>query len=108
MKRLSASVAVNGLLVLAAAIALAPLLWMASVSLMRPGEADSFPPPLLPASPSLAAYGELFAHHDMGRYFANSLLLASAATVLSLVFNVTAGYAFAKLRFAGRERMFQA
>ncbi len=107
MRRLLASLLVNGLLAVAAALALAPLLWMVSVSLMRPGEADSFPPPLLPAAPSLAAYRDLFAHQGMGRYFANSFFLASAATGLSLLFNVTAGYAFAKLRFAGRERLFQ-
>jgi multiple sugar transport system permease protein len=107
VRRLLASLLVNGLLVAAAALALAPLLWMVSVSLMAPGEADSFPPPLLPGAPSLAAYRELFAHQGMARYFANSLFLASAATGLSLLFNVTAGYAFAKLRFAGRERLFQ-
>jgi multiple sugar transport system permease protein len=107
LKRLLPSLAVNGLLMLAAALALAPLIWMVSVSFMRPGEADSFPPPLFPSAPSLAAYQELFARHGMGRYFANSLFLASAATALSLTFNVTAGYAFAKLRFAGRDRTFQ-
>lgn len=107
LRSAAAGLAVNGLLVLGAAIALAPLLWMVSVSFMRPGEADSFPPPLLPRAPSLAAYRDLFAHHGMGRYFANSLFLASAATALSLLFNVMAGYAFAKLRFAGRDRVFQ-
>ena len=44
----------------------------------------------------------------MGRYFANSVLIASAITVLSLALNLAAGYAFAKLRFAGRDRLFQA
>jgi multiple sugar transport system permease protein len=107
MKRLLPAILVNGLLVLAAVLALAPLVWMVSVSLMRPGEADSFPPPLWPHAPSLAAYRELFARQGIGRDFANSLFLASAATALSLVFNVMAGYAFAKLRFAGRERLFQ-
>lgn len=107
MRRLAAGAVVNGLLVLAAIAALAPLLWMVSVSLMAPGEADSSPPPLLPHAPSLASYRELFAHHGMGRYFANSLLLASAATLLSLAFNVSAGYAFAKLRFTGRDFAFQ-
>ena len=107
MKRLWGSLAVNALLIVAGALAIAPLLWMVSVSLMRPGEADSFPPPLVPGEPSLAAYRELFAHQGMGRYFANSLVLACAATVLSLGFNVTAGYAFAKLRFAGRDLIFQ-
>jgi multiple sugar transport system permease protein len=107
VKRLASALIVNGLLALAAAAALAPLVWMASVSLMAPGEADSFPPPLLPHAPSLAAYHELFARHGMGRYFLNSLFLASTATLLSLAFNVMAGYAFAKLRFAGRDRLFQ-
>ena len=74
---------------------------------MAPGEASTYPPPLVPAHPTLANYRELFAHAGMGRYLANSVLLAVAATVLSLVFNVMAGYAFAKLRFAGRERIFR-
>ena len=107
MRRFLPSLAVNGLLILGAGFALLPLLWMLSVSFMRPGEADSFPPPLFPAAPTLMAYRTLFAEQGMGRYFANSLFLASAATTLSLIFNVMAGYAFAKLRFAGRERVFQ-
>ena len=105
--QLANALLVNGLLVAAAAFALLPLAWMVSVSFMRPGEADSFPPPLIPSAPTLAAYRSLFAQHGMGRYFANSLFLASAATALSLTFNVAAGYAFAKLRFAGRDRVFQ-
>ena len=90
---------VNGLLLGAAALTLFPLLWMVSVSLMAPGEASSFPPPLLPHDPTLANYRELFAHEGIGRYLANSLFLATAVTLLSLLFNVAAGYAFAKLRF---------
>jgi multiple sugar transport system permease protein len=35
------------------------------------------------------------------------VLLAVAVTMLSLAFNVAAGYAFAKLRFKGRERIFR-
>lgn len=101
------SAAVNGLLVAVAAITLFPLLWMLSVSLMAPGEASNYPPPLLPAHPTLTNYRELFGHAGMGRYLANSFGLATAATVISLTFNVMAGYAFAKLRFAGRERLFR-
>jgi multiple sugar transport system permease protein len=102
-----AALLVNGLLIGAAAIALFPLLWMLAVSFMAPGEASAYPPPLLPASPTLANYRELFARAGMGRYLANSVLLAVAATALSLVFNVMAGYAFAKLRFRGREQLFR-
>ncbi len=108
MNRRLASAIVNGLLIGVATLSLAPLLWMLSVSLMTPGEASQFPPPLWPAHATLANYHELFARVGMGRYFFNSVLLASSITLLSLALNVAAGYAFAKLRFAGRDRIFRA
>ena len=43
----------NGLMVVAAALAAAPLLWMVSASFMAPGEANTSPPPLLPRDPTL-------------------------------------------------------
>ena len=107
MKLNAAAIAINGALALAAALALFPLVWMLSVSFMTPGEASAFPPPLLPQEPTLANYRELFAREGIGRYFFNSLLLATCATLLALTFNVIAGYAFAKLRFEGRERIFR-
>jgi multiple sugar transport system permease protein len=102
-----ASLVVNALLLAAAALALFPLLWMFSVSFMAPGEASASPPPLLPHIATLANYRELFQRQGMGRDFLNSFILAACATALALTFNVMAGYAFAKLRFAGRERLFQ-
>jgi multiple sugar transport system permease protein len=99
---------INGLLIGGAVIALFPLLWMFSVSIMSPGEASAQPPPLLPTHATLGNYRELFVHAGMGRYLLNSLLVSSAITLLALSFNLMAGYAFAKLRFAGRERLFQA
>jgi multiple sugar transport system permease protein len=107
MKRRIATSLVNGLLLGAALVTLFPLLWMLSVSLMAPGEASTSPPPLLPAHASLGNYRELFASRGIGRHFANSVFLATAATLGSLVFNVAAGYAFAKLRFPGRDRIFR-
>ncbi len=98
---------VNAALVLAAVFALGPLLWMLSVSFMQPGESNSLPPPLLPASPTLHNYRQLLEQTGIVRYFANSLLVASAVTLGSLAFNLTAGYAFAKLKFRGRDRLFQ-
>ena len=99
--------AVNGLLIGMASFAMFPLLWMLSVSFMQQGEASTFPPPLLPAHATLANYRELFERAGMARYLLNSAVVAAAATLFSLVFNLAAGYAFAKLRFAGRERVFQ-
>ena len=98
---------VNGLLAGMAAVTLFPLLWMVAASLMPAGASATYPPPLVPTHPTLDNYRELFAHAGMGRYLANSVLLAVCATLLSLLFNVSAGYAFAKLRFAGRDRLFK-
>ncbi|KFE71981.1 carbohydrate ABC transporter permease [Hyalangium minutum] len=103
----SRALLVNVALFAAAALSLGPLLWMVSVSFMAPGEASSSPPPLFPHQATLENYRQLFAQTRMGRGFANSLFLATAATLLALLFNVSAGYAFAKLRFAGRERIFR-
>ena len=88
-------------------VVLFPLAWMVSVSFMSSGEAATFPPPLLPSQPTLDHYRELFVERGMGRYVWNSFALATLATGLALLFTVPAGYAFAKLRFAGRERTFQ-
>jgi len=101
------AIAANAALLVVAIISLAPLAWMLSVSFMPSGEASRFPPPLLPSSATLANYHDLFARVGLGRNFANSVLVAGAITVLSLLVNTMAGYAFAKLRFAGRERIFQ-
>jgi multiple sugar transport system permease protein len=104
---MSARGIVNALLVLGGLAAVFPLVWMAAVSFMAPGEASHFPPPLMPARATLVNYRTLFANAGIGRYFANSLLLALGATLLSLLFNVGAGYAFAKLHFRGRDRLFR-
>ncbi|HEX5758750.1 MAG TPA: carbohydrate ABC transporter permease [Thermoanaerobaculia bacterium] len=105
-RRRLVAVAVNAALALAAVATLLPLAWMVSASLMPTGEANSLPPRWLPSSPTLAHYRDLFARLDLGRAFRNSLLLSSAITGVSLVCNSMAGYAFAKLRFRGRDRLF--
>jgi multiple sugar transport system permease protein len=97
----------NVTLTIVAGLTAFPLLWMLSVSFMTPGQASTFPPPLLPQPPTLENYRQLLAGAGMGRAFMNSLVLAILATALSLCFNVSAGYAFAKLPFRGRERIFQ-
>ena len=107
MNRPLASLAVNGALTLIALVTLFPLAWMVSASLMAPGEASTYPPPLVPRAATLENYRLLFAEHGLLRQVANSLAIALLATALSLAFNLTAGYAFAKLRFAGRERVFR-
>ena len=98
---------VNGLLAGLAAVSLFPLLWMLSVSLMPAGASTTLPTPVLPPAVTLDNYRTLFGGVGLGRYVFNSLAIAVLATLLSVSFNVMAGYAFAKLRFAGREAIFK-
>jgi multiple sugar transport system permease protein len=107
MKRIAPGLTVNALLAALAALTLFPLLWMAAVSFMAPGEASAWPPPFLPRHATLDNYRELFARAGMARYLLNSVLLAVSVTLLAVLFNVAAGYAFAKLAFRGRARLFR-
>ncbi len=107
MKDARATLLVNTALIVAAVLVAFPLLWMLSVSFMPRGAASVYPPPLWPAAPTLENYRELFAHHSAGRYLLNSALIATLATAISLVLNTMAGYAFAKLRFRGRDQLFR-
>ena len=96
-----------GLLAFGAVLALAPLLWMIAASLMPPGEANSYPPRLWPSAMTFEHYSALFSRLDLARYLLNSTLLAGAVTAISLIVNSMAGYAFAKFRFRGRDRLFR-
>jgi multiple sugar transport system permease protein len=106
MRRALASALLHLALASLAVVTLAPLLWMISASFMARGEASAFPPPVLPARPTLEQYEALFTRIAFGRNFANSLLLSGGITAVSLVFHAMAGYAFARLRFRGRDRLF--
>ena len=99
---------VNGLLAGLAFVSLFPLLWMLSVSLMPAGAATTLPAPLLPPVVTLDNYRTLFGNIGMVRYVFNSLAIAVLATLISVCLNMMAGYAFAKLRFRGRDQVFKA
>ncbi|MGZ8852985.1 MAG: carbohydrate ABC transporter permease [Thermoanaerobaculia bacterium] len=97
---------INVALVLGALLTVTPLLWMLSASLMPAGEATAFPPRLFPSRVTFEHYRDLIVRLRLGRSFANSMFVAIVSTALSLIFNSMAGYAFAKLRFRNRDRLF--
>ena len=92
-----------GILLLLALLVLLPLMWLVSTSLKGPNE-DIFtsPPALLPAQPSLAAYGQLFAANPMLTYLRNSAVVSALAVLANLLFCSLAAYPLARLRFRGR------
>ena len=97
---------VNLALMLGAVVTAVPLIWMIAASFMPAGQANAEPPVFLPHPATLEHYRTLFTRMNLARTFRNSVVLSLAVTAGSLLFNSMAGYAFAKLRFPGRERIF--
>jgi len=90
-------------LLLVAVLLLLPLLWLVSTSLKGPAEnIFTSPPALLPAQPSLEAYGRLFAANPMGTYLLNSTIVSALAVVANLLFCSLAAYPLARMSFRGR------
>jgi multiple sugar transport system permease protein len=85
-----------------------PFLWMVSTSLKTESEVFQWPPRLLPWPPLWENYREAWAIAPFGRYFLNTALVAVSVTGVSLFLNSLAAYAFARLRFPGRDFLFLA
>ena len=107
MSRRVTKIVLYVLLIIGALIALMPMLWMLSASFMPTGEASTYPPHFIPSRITFSHYADLFTRLNLGRYLFNSALIAVIVTAVSLVINSLAGYAFAKLRFRGRDRAFR-
>ncbi len=84
-----------------------PFVWMISASLMKTGESAKYPPKFFPSEVDFSHYIFLFQNLEMTRYFFNSLALALLVTMISLLFNSMAAYAFAKLRFGVKDKLFK-
>ncbi|MEV0830991.1 carbohydrate ABC transporter permease [Nonomuraea rubra] len=98
----------TGLLALAV-LFVGPLVWALGVSFKTQSEATQVPPTLLPADPTTSAYGTVFegtTDTPVLRWFANSLISATAHMVLVLVVASLAAYALARLEFRGKKLMF--
>ncbi|MGH7503139.1 MAG: carbohydrate ABC transporter permease [Longimicrobiales bacterium] len=85
---------------------LVPFLYMISTSLMDELEVFSHPPPLLPAAPRWQNYPEALTALPFGRFFFVSAVTSCAVVLATLLTSATAAYAFARLDFPGRDRVF--
>jgi multiple sugar transport system permease protein len=98
--------AIHTLLALGAFWMLLPFFWMLSTSLKTQMEALRFPPAIFPLVPMFANYLEAFRQVDFSRYFLNTIIMTLGTTVLVFVTSTTAAYAFARLKFWGRDLLF--
>jgi sn-glycerol 3-phosphate transport system permease protein len=96
----------GAVLVLVALLWLGPYAWMTVTSLKTLPEITRAPAYPLPRSIQLDAYREVLASIPVARYFANSVLMALAIAFLQIALALPAGYALAKLHFAGKRLAF--
>jgi multiple sugar transport system permease protein len=82
-----------------------PFWWMLANSLNTAGEIFG-KPALLPKSWRWANYREVFQYQPFARHYLNSLAVSAAGVLGNVGTAALAGYAFARLRFAGRNALF--
>lgn len=91
-----------------AIVMLMPFVWMLSTSLKSIGAVFEYPPTFIPNPVEWGNYRRLFEVLPFGRFFLNSLVVAVSVTAIHLVSSSLAAYAFARMRFPGREALFLA
>lgn len=95
-----------GLVALWAILALLPLAWMLSTSLKLPDQVFASPPRWVPSPVTLDHYQRILAGSPFPRFFLNSLVVGVAVTLGQVVSSALAAFAFARLRFRGRDALF--
>lgn len=93
-------------LISASIIFFGPFIWMLLTSLKSSNEATVYPPTLLPTHWMFHNYVSIFTVAPFGLFYLNSLLTTIASTLGQVVTSAFAGYAFARLRFPGRNVLF--
>jgi len=99
-------VASHVVLVAGAVAMLLPFVWMLSTSVKPADQLFSVPPTWLPRPIQWDNYARAMGAGNFGRYAMNSLLLGAANVVTNVLLSALAGYAFARLRFPGRNVLF--
>lgn len=93
-------------LILGAFIMLIPFLWMLSTSFKNSGATMVFPPEFIPKDPTFENYQKVTEMFPMIRFLWNSLFVAVLTTLGQIVFSSMAAYAFARMQFRGRDKLF--
>jgi ABC-type glycerol-3-phosphate transport system permease component len=83
-----------------------PFYWLLQTSFKPIDEIYSAPPTWFPQTFITSNYSSLFTEALFSRAMLNSLIVATATTVLSAFLSSIAGFAFAKYRFRGRNILF--
>jgi multiple sugar transport system permease protein len=88
-----------------AVLMIAPFVYLLATSFK--GNAYVLTPEVLPEKPTLDNYVRVLTAEGFGRYFLNSVIVATSSTALSVLLSSMMAYAFARFTFPGREAIFR-
>lgn len=106
VRRLAWQAFLYAVLTAGAAIMLLPFAWMLSTSIKTVSEAQRIPPIWIPAVPQWGNFLRAWASAPFDRYFLNSAFIAVTTTVGEVITTIFAAYAFAKMKFFGKNFLF--
>jgi len=93
-------------LIAAAVVTLFPFVWMVLTSLKSEAEIVTYPPKLFPDRFTLESVVNIWERLPFLTLFRNSVIFAFGVTLISLVFDSMAAFAFSRLHFPGRDKLF--
>ncbi|MDD3012070.1 MAG: carbohydrate ABC transporter permease [Candidatus Gastranaerophilales bacterium] len=94
------------ILTLGAVSMLVPFLWMLATSLMTQKQIFAYPPVLIPNPIAIDNYFKVSQAIPIAKYFLNSTIVAVLTTAGQIIVSAMAAYAFARLKFKGRDALF--
>ncbi|MDE6590636.1 MAG: carbohydrate ABC transporter permease [Oscillospiraceae bacterium] len=93
-------------LILGSLIMIFPFLWMILTSFKTQAEATSIPATFFPSAFRTEGYAKVLDNLPFGKLYWNTILLVFFRVVCAIGFSSMAGYAFAKLKFRGKNILF--
>jgi multiple sugar transport system permease protein len=97
---------IYAILLFGAFMSLLPFAWMLTTSLKTMAESTQIPPTIIPHKVMWSNYVEVFKLLPFEKYFMNTLISTVVIVIGQLLFCSTAGYAFARLKFWGKGKIF--
>ena len=106
MKNIMKFIGLYGILFLGSILMILPFYWMLATSLKSGGEAIQVPPTWLPENWLFSNYSKALEAAPFARYFINSVIVTFTSTAGELFTSILAAFAFAKLKFWGKDVLF--
>jgi multiple sugar transport system permease protein len=97
---------IHTILIIGVVIMIVPFIWMILTSLKTLGESTMVPPKILPTSPQWNNYSEVQRTLPFVKFYYNTIVYTVIRTIGQIVFCTMAGYAFARIKFPGRDIIF--